>query len=583
MPIWKCNKCNDFVVIGSLKELKKLTKDIPEDLHKPWIDKVTIKCKCGDTKRRIPDILDVWIDAGSASWNCLYYPGREDYFKKLFPADFITEAHDQIRGWFNLLFVASMIAMKKPSFKAVYMHGHINDALGRKMSKSLGNYILPEEVISKYGADTLRHYMIGGAAPGIDLHYNFDDMKVKYKNLSILWNLHNYVIDLASGLTNPEKLKITEKELLLEEKYIFSKLNSTIKKITEAFNDYKINEAPLIAEELFLELSRSYIQLTREKSAGNEKERKVLLYTVYNVLVHLLKIFAPVAPFITEKIYLELKNRFNLKEESIHLFDWPEYDEKKIDEKLEKQMHLVNTIIQVALSLREKSKLSLRWPVKEVVIATKDKNTINAVEILRGIIKKQTNAKDITVLENLPGVKTKVRFDFGKLAPDFKELTPKIIAKVATDSPESILAHIEKEGKYSFKINGKQVDIVKEYLIIERDVPKQYEESSFRHGFIYLNKQRTDELEAEGFAREIMRRAQSLRKEAGLKKKDKIMLMVKVDDELKEMLDEWEDAIKEKTGAKKIRINSIKPARKYKHSSKENVKGNVFELFLDRV
>jgi len=582
LPVWKCKDCKKYDVIGSIKELKQKAGKIPDDLHKPWIDKVTYKCECGSVKERIPDILDVWIDAGSASWNCLYFPSKKDLFKKLFPADFILEGIDQIRGWFNMLYVASMVSMKLPSFKSVYMHGFINDAKGRKMSKSLGNYILPQEVIEKYGADTLRYYMIGAANPGIDLNYNFDDMKVKHRNLSVLWNIHNYVIDMANSMKlNPVNLKINEKDFSSEEEYIFSKLNSSIKKMTEALNDYKLNEAPWIADELFLELSRNYIQLTREKAAGTDKERKVVLYTVYNVLIELLKIFAPVAPFITEKIYLNLK--FSLKEESIHLFKWPDFDSSKINEKLEKQMHSVSVIIQSALSLREKSQLGLRWPVKEIVIATKDKIVINAVETLRDIIKKQVNAKDVTILESLPGVKTKVRFDFQKLAPDFKELTPKIIARLGTDSPEKILAHIEEKGKYTFKVNGTQVNIVKEYLIVEREIPANFLEVSFRHGLVYLNKQRSDSLEAEGFAREIMRRVQSLRKNAGLRKKDKIVLMIKVGEELNEMLSSWESSIKEKTGAKKIRIDVKGPAKKYKNSSKEKVKGKRFELFLDKV
>ena len=188
VPIWKC-KCGKYEVIGSIKELEeKSKKKAPKDLHKPAIDNVTIPCECGEEMHRIPDILDVWVDAGVASWTCLYYPQKKDLFEKLWPADFILEGKDQIRGWFNLLFVASMVSMQKPSYKAVYMHGFINDAQGRKMSKSLGNYILPQEVVEKFGADTLRYYMIGAANPGVDLNYNFDDAKLKHKNLMILWN-----------------------------------------------------------------------------------------------------------------------------------------------------------------------------------------------------------------------------------------------------------------------------------------------------------------------------------------------------------------------------------------------------------
>ena len=309
---------------------------IPEDLHKPWIDEVKIKCKCGAEKERVPDVLDVWIDAGSASWNCLDYPRRKDLFEKLYPADFILEGIDQIRGWFNLLFVASMIAMNNCSFKSVYMHGFINDSQGRKMSKSLGNYILPQEVIMEYGADTLRYYMIGGTAPGIDINYNFDDMKVKHKNLTVLWNLHKYVIEMAKSLkVNPYELSSQINKLDIEEKYIMSKLNSTIQEVTDLFDNYKLNEVPWHVEELFLELSRTYSQLTRDKaSMGSDEEKKVVLYAVFNVLFGALKLFAPISPFMTESIYQNLMHEFGLKEPSVHLLEWPKCDAELIDNEI---------------------------------------------------------------------------------------------------------------------------------------------------------------------------------------------------------------------------------------------------------
>jgi len=579
LPIWKCSDCGEFTVIGSLKELKGLAKDIPEDLHLPFIDRVVIPCKCGKYKKRIPDILDVWIDAGSASWNCLDYPATDKDFKRLFPADFILEGADQIRGWFNLLFVASMVSMDKPSFKAVYMHGMINDALGRKMSKSEGNYILPEEVISKYGADTFRYYAIGGAAPAMDLNYNFDDLKVKSRNLSVLWNLQNFIIDMANALKeNPVKLKVNKFDL--EEKYILSKKNSIIKRITEAFNDFKLNETPWIAEELLLELSRTYLQLTREKAAG--KDAKTVLHVAYDVLMSLLKIMAPIIPFTTEAIYLNLKKEFGLKEDSVHLLSWPDYDEEKIDASLEHNMILSGLVIQSALSLREKAQLGLRWPVKEIAVVSKEEGTVKAVEELREIIKKQTNSKDISVLQELPGIKVNVKFDFAKIAPDFKEKTPKIIAKLGSESAEAILTNIEKKGKHVLKIDKEEVDIVKEYLIVTREIPAPYLEVEFRHGFVYLNTERNDSLEGEGYAREVMRRVQALRKTAGLKKEDSIVLMLKVDDELKGMLSEWESAIQEKTGASNLRIGE-KPAKKHEFSSKEKVKGKEFEIYFDKV
>ncbi len=585
LPIWKCNECGDYIVVGSVKELKKLSGEVPEDLHKPWIDKVKIKCKCGHEKERVPDVLDVWIDSGSASWNCLYYPKKEEFFKKLYPAEFILEGIDQVRGWFNLLFVASMVAIKKPSFKAVYMHGFINDAQGRKMSKSLGNYILPEEVVDKYGADTFRSYSIGGTNAGEDLNYNFEDMKVKNKNLTVLWNLHNYLIDLASNLkVNPSALKLRKDKLGVDEQYIMSKLNSAIKRVTEHFENYRLDNVPEEIEELFLELSRTYIQLTRDKSSiGTQEDKKVVLYTVFNVLFECLKLFTTTAPFISEKIYQNLKKEFKLKEESISLLDWPSYDDKVINEKLEEEMAAISNVIQAVLALREKIQTGVRWPLKEAVIVTKDKNIAKAVEKLNSIIKKQTNVKEIKVQEKLAGVKPVVKADYSQIGPDFGNKAPKVIAELMKDSPETILQHIEKEGKYPIKVNGEKVNIVKEHLIVKRVVPGNYEEGDFRNGFVYLNKEADEELEAEGFSREVMRRVQSLRKKAGLQKSDKIVLFVKADPELVEMLAKHESSIKEKVGAAKIKISELKPGKKHKFTSREKVRDKELELFFDKV
>jgi|TARA_B100000315_G_scaffold10804_1_gene10454 isoleucyl-tRNA synthetase len=585
LPIWKCRQCNDFVVVGSIDELKKLAGHIPEDLHKPWIDEVKIKCKCGNDKERIPDILDVWIDAGSASWNCLDYPRKKDLFEKLYPADFILEGTDQIRGWFNLLFVASMVAMDNASFKSAYMHGFINDAQGRKMSKSLGNYILPHEVIMDYGADTLRFYMIGGTAPGIDINYNFDDMKVKHKNLTVLWNLHKYVIEMGKNLKiDPAGFDLEKYSLDIEERYIFSKLNSTIKSTTSLFDDYRLNEIPWKIEELFLALSRTYIQLTRDKaSMGSDDDKKIVFYTVFNVLLELTKLFATIAPFIAERIYQNLKNEFKLKEESIHFYSWPKHSNELVDKELESSMSTISDIVQSSLALREKIQLGVRWPVKELVIAVKDNEVNNAVEKLAEIIKKQVNVKGIKLVEVMPNIKVNIKADYSKIGPDFGDKAPKIIAHLTINSPETVLNSIKEKGKYSFKVDNEEVSIVKEHLIVTREVPLPYEEGTFKKGSIYINREMTDELEAEGFAREIMRRVQSLRKKAGLQKSDSISLFIRTDDDLKAMLKDWNLVIKEKVGASQFRVSELQPSKMHAFSSKEKVKGKEFELYLEKI
>ncbi len=582
LPVWQCEKCRDYTVVGSIKELKKLAGKIPEDLHKPYIDNVEIKCKCGRMQKRIPDILDVWIDAGTTSWTALDYPQKKELFKKLYPPDFILEGKDQIRGWFNLLLVASMVAMNKHSYKACYMHGFINDALGRKMSKSLGNIISPYEVIDKYGADALRYYMIGGSNAGVDINYNFDDVKVKYRNLTVLWNLHNFLIDYARTLkTNPKNVSA---QFNLPEKYIFSKLNSTVQKATELFEEYRLDEVPWVIEELFLELSRTYLQLTREKSAmGNDVEKKTVLYTVYNVLLESLKLFSPVSPFITDNIYQNLKKEFGLREESIHLFDWPSHNKSQIDEKLERGFESVRHIIQATLSGRERLQLGLRWPLKEMIVVTKNRDVTDAVKSLGDIIKIHTNVKAVKLQEELAGVKQVVKADYNKLGPDFGSDTPKIIAKLAQISPGEIVNNLNKGGKLILKINGKYVELVKEHLIIERIVPLLYTEEEFRNGFVYLSKERTDELEAEGYAREAMRRIQALRKKNGLIKSDNILLFIKCKNELNEFLNKWKNQIKEKVGAKSIDISELNPVRKHRVHSKESIKGIEFEVFFSKI
>ncbi len=581
LPVWRCDECDNYEVIGSIKELEERSGQKVEKVHKPWIDEVKIKCGCGGIKTRIPDILDVWVDAGTTSWNCLYYPQREDLFKEMFPADFILEGKDQIRGWFNLLMVASMISMDKPSFRNVYMHGFVQDSKGRKMSKSLGNYILPQEVIDKYGADTLRYYMIGGTNPGVDINYNFDDVKLKNKNISILWNLHKYLIDLAKT-NNLKPRKINKKELEVEEEYILSKLHSTIKKVTDLFEGYLIDDIPEAVEDLFLELSRTYVQLIREKSSvGDIKEKQIVLDVLFEVVVNSLKLFATISPFVSEKIYQNLKERYDLEEESIHLCDWPKVDEKMIDAELEKNFDVAKTCIQGILHGREKLQRGVRWPLKEVIICTSDKDVEEGIVRLDEIIKKQTNVKKLKVVSKFDKVKVKVKPNNNALGKDFKELLPKIVVKLMQESSASILTHLKKEGKHGMLVDGKKIQLTKEHFIIEKQVPENYQDVEFKHGELYLDKDMTPELEAEGYSREVMRRVQQLRKKMGLDKVDVVELSIKVNSEMESMLTQFADEIKEKCGAKELTIGP--DVDTLSDNSTEKIKGKEVEISCKKV
>jgi isoleucyl-tRNA synthetase len=582
VPIWKCATCGKYEVIGSALELKEKAGHCPENLHKPWIDEVKINCECGDMMTRLPDVLDVWIDAGTLSWNILDYPQNKELYEKYYPADFIIEGKDQIRGWFNLLMVTSFLALDRPSFKTCYMHGFITDIEGEKMSKSLGNILSPFDVIDKYGADTLRMYTTGTTA-GEDINFSWEEVKLRHRNLSVLWNTQNYLLQLTRlHDIKPEDVK--DLSLGLEEKYILSKTHSTLKKVSEMFEKYLLHEIPAAVTELFIELSRTYIQMTRDKSGSDDDADKTLVIsTIYHSLLETAKILSPLCPFITEKMYHNFKEEYGLDKESVHDCDWPSADEPLIDEELEKRFEVAKTIIQSILSAREKAQLGVRWPIGEVVVVTSDDDAKNAVSELGSIIQTQTNVKKLTVVDAFDKVKLTLKADYTRMGPDFGDKSPQIVAQMATTSPESIIEKLEKEGKFAVPVGDEEFELTKEHVLVKRDVPESHVEGEFRNGFVYLDLVRSPELEAEGYARELMRRIQSLRKEAKLSKPDRISLFVQADKEIVDMLKPWFDAIKDKVGASVMNITHNEPAKMHEHKKKEKIKEFEFVVEFDKV
>jgi len=586
IPIWICDKCGKTAVIGSAAELKeKAANKVPKDLHKPWIDEVKLKCDCGSTCSRVHDILDVWIDSGTLSFNCLDYPLDSKNWG-LYPADLILEATEQIRLWFSMLHICSEVALGNSCFKNVYMHGMILDYQGLKMSKSLGNIISPYEVIDKHGADVLRYYMCSGAA-GENFNFSWDDVKIKQRNLTVLWNVHKFLINLCKELDfNPAKANEKDFASLyeLEEKFMISRLNSTIKEVTELFEKYRIDQTISKIEDLYLDLSREYMQIIRDKSSiGSDMEKKLVAYTIYKVIENVLAMFSVICPFISEKMYQNLKTEFGLQEESITLLAWPSASKTKINEKLEAAYGQASRIIQSILFAREKMQLGVRWPLKKVIIQSSDKEVLSAVKIMIDIIKNQTNVKEIEAKEKFSDVRTVIKADYNKIGPAFKEDSPKIIADLVKESPEKIMKHIEKEGKFTMKVSRKEYSITRDHILIERVVPKNFIESDFKNGFAYVDMERTKELDAEGYSREIMRRVQSLRKDAGLNKIDSISLHLTLDKELSEMIAPFEEQIKEKVGAKDYHVSDSEPNDTFTNNAKEKIKGKEVGIWLRKV
>lgn len=582
VPIWQAAE-GDVIVVGSVQELEKLSGKKVTNMHIPAIDEITITKK-GKIYHRVPDVLDVWIDAGTVSWNCLEYPVRKDLFKQLFPPDFILEGKDQIRGWFNLLMVASFLAFEKPAFKNVYMHGFLNDVNGIKMSKSLGNIISPDELIQKHGADVLRYYMCQTNA-GEDINFSWEEAATKARNLHIFWNIHKLILTLArdTGI-NPYTLDpILMHDLMsVEEQFIISKLHSTIVRVTNFLEKYHLDEIITPLEDLFLELSRTYVQMVREKTQGEQQDKEIVLYTLSHVFLEGLKMLQIITPFISEAMYQNMKEQFGLKEESLSHYSWPKAQKSNINTTLEAQLLHAHGIIQAALNAREKRKLGVRWPVKELVVVSTTSEIVAAAEQLREIIQKQMNAKSLSVLEHLPGVKTKITPDLRKIGPAFGKLSPQIMALLQHEKPE-VLAQALEHGKYVGKINKIAFEITPEMVIREHEVPARFQEAEFKGGYVYLNVEHAAELEAEGYAREITRHVQQLRKEAGLQKPDRIALFIQVSSELSKRLQGFKSEIAEKVGAQKMEISAINSVKKHQQEKEVAIKQEKVRIGFNKV
>lgn len=439
MPLWLCDECDEKVIVGSIKELKKYSKTIPKDLHKPGIDKVTFKCKkCKGTMKRIPDVLDVWLDSGTVSWNCLN--NDQKLMKKYFPADLILESTEQTRLWFYMLQLSSNIVFNKNSYKNVYLHGMIRDIEGVKMSKSIGNIISPKEVTDKYGVDALRFYF-NSLNAGKDINFSWDEIKIKLRNIGVILNTSKYLLNYIDSKKSST--------LQIEDKWILSRLNSTMKKVTELMDNYRLDEIVILIEDLFLDLSRNYIKFVRDRI-----DEKVVIKTIQIVLLETLKMFSIVSPFITEHLYQDLKKPLKLKQESIHLEKWPKFNPKLINKKLEKNMINVQNIIQQALAQREKIQMGIRWPLLDINIHTKHK-----IKLFEKLIKKQVNIKKVKVKES----KTeKIELNH-KLNPELlKEgYTREIIRRVQGLRRKAKLVH---KDKIELKIETKQdldLDLIK--------------------------------------------------------------------------------------------------------------------------
>lgn len=362
LPIWVCD-CGKTKVIGSANELP----EVPGDLHRPYIDKIKLKCKCGKSMSRVPDVLDVWFDSGLASWASLGYPKNKALFKKVWPSEFQTEGPDQIRGWWNSQLITSVITFDKAPFKNILFHGFSLDAHGIKMSKSKGNVVTPEEAVDKYGRDVLRFYLLSSASWD-DFYFNWTNLERVAKSFIIIKNTFNFV-NLYGG-------KGKKKGLKTEDKWILSRLNSLVEDCTKYFSSYSAHKAAVEIQDFIInDFSRVYIKLVRDRTWPDYKGRdKEAAFFVLNEVTDVVaRLLAPICPFLAEDI-----NKIIMKKESIHHQDWPKPDKKLINKSLEKDAEDAMRFIEAANNIRKDNNIKLRWPLSLMVI-TKDLKSVESI------------------------------------------------------------------------------------------------------------------------------------------------------------------------------------------------------------
>ncbi|MFX1563610.1 MAG: isoleucine--tRNA ligase [Promethearchaeota archaeon] len=499
LPIWVCDKCDHIEVIGSMEELKNKTGTIPNDLHRPWIDKITWSCpKCKGTMTRVSDVLDVWLDSGVAPWATRWATYGTTDFDAWEPSEFVIEGKDQISSWFCTLFNSTMLVANKEPYRNVFMHGFTMDNQGQPMSKSLGNVIEPDEVIQKVGAETYRFYCIKCTGPGEDMRFHWKDVDDTRRTLSILWNVYVFATTfMRAAKYEPTSHKLDARKLQNEDRWILSQFNKLVEQVTERLEKYELPFVPRLIEDFIVkDLSRWYIKLIRSRTwvSTQDESKSTAFNTLYYVLKGLLSVMAPVLPFQSESMYQALvKPAEPDAPVSVHMLPWPSADRKLIDEKLNREMDWAITIVETVQFIRQEQGIKLRWPCSRLVIVPSDKEF--TLEHFSDVVASQTNVKKI-------------------------EITNKVKEKMT-------------EGK------------------------------TLPFCTVYLDTEETHELRAERLSRDLIRLVQSARKQHGLHVTQKISLyLASKSKTLTQALELTKDAIVSKVGATKVMISEQIPDQK---------------------
>jgi len=561
LPIWTCTnkKCKHEICIGSIKELSDLSENFPKDydLHKPFVDELKIECpKCNSLMKREEEVIDCWYDSGSAFFAQWHYPfENKKEFKENFPVDFICEALDQTRGWFYSLLAISTFLFDERSYRNVLTLGLILDENNQKMSKSKRNYVAPDIILNKEGADALRWYLVSANAPWMSTRFYEKAVKETLgKFILTLWNSYNFFATYASldkfDITK-DQISVKDRELL--DKWIISRYNNLIKVVKRHIKKFEIHKASRQIENFVIEdFSNWYLRRSRKRLWVEEKtDDKLAAYsTMYEIFMGISKLIAPFIPFVTEEIYQNIKTE-EMKE-SIHLCYYEKTDKKLIDKNLEEGMEEIRKLVEVGRALRSKIGIKVRYPLLSATLIC-DKKTEGKIKPLLDLLNEEINVKKINFERDSTNFMIKkVQPDYTKIGPKYKQKAKKIIQEIEKIDQEKLFEQLKTKNEVEFEIDKEKIKLTKNDFKFVETVKENIAKTQTDDITLLLESNLTPELEAEGFSREIVRRIQSMRKELDLDVEEKITTEIKIDETNKKSLKKWQEYIKEETRSKKL-------------------------------
>ena len=561
LPVWTCSNkiCKNQICIGSVEELKNVSESFPDDydLHRPLVDELVVNCpKCKSQMKREEEVIDCWYDSGSAFFAQWHYPfENKEKFKENFPVDFISEALDQTRGWFYSLHAISTFLFDEQAYKNCLTLGLVLDENNQKMSKSKQNYVSPDKVLDNEGADALRWYLISANAPWTSTRFFEQAVKDTLgKFILTFWNSYNFFTTYASlDKFDPLKDTIPVDERQLLDKWILSRYNKVISNVRKHMDIFEVHKAARLVENFVIEdFSNWYLRRSRKRLWVEEKTKDKLAgySTMYEIFLGLSKILAPLIPFITEEVYLNL--RTDDIPESVHLCDYLHPDDKQINDELESGMEKIRDLVEVGRALRSKIGIKVKYPLSNATLVC-DKKIEDLIKDLLDLLNEEINVKKISFEKDTSDFMTKtVKPNHSKLGPKYKAKAKGIVNAIEELDSLQLYDDLTKINKITVSVDGEAIVLTMDDFQIVESEKSHIARTETSDVVLLLDTTLTPELEAEGFAREIVRRIQSMRKELDLDVEDRITVEIKIDSEKKNALQKWQDYIQGETRSKSI-------------------------------